>query len=197
MGIDELIGELLKREGGFVNDPSDPGGATNFGITIGTLSQYRGHKVSVEEVRNMSQDEARTIYSERYLVKPKIDQLPSALIPSVFDMYVNAGSNAIKILQETLNGFGVQVVVDGVNGFKTTTAAHQVYSFAGHYLVDAYGIERRDYYYALADARAESRKYAQTRAGKKGGWIIRAEEFISAKFRLSEAAHRQRTSAWG
>ncbi len=197
MELKELLEELLRREGGFVNDPDDPGGATNFGITIGTLSIHRGKKVSVADVRKLTIGEAKEIYIQRYLVKPKIDQLPTELVPTVFDMYVNAGSNAIKILQETLNGFGTQLVVDGGNGPKTIAAARQVYSFAGQYLVDAYGIERRDYYYALADRRPASRKYARTRAGGKGGWIKRAEEFLSARFKFSDQQHHQRISAWG
>lgn len=197
MELKELLEELLRREGGFVNDPDDPGGATNFGITIGTLSMYRGKKVSVSDVRNLTIGEAKEIYYQRYLVKPKIDQLPIVLMPSVFDMYVNAGSNAIKILQETLNGFGAKLDVDGGNGPITIAASHQVFGFAGQYLVDAYGIERRDYYYALADRRPASRKYARTRAGGKGGWIKRAEEFLSARFRFTEQEHKQRVSAWG
>ena len=49
---------------------------------------------------------------------------------------------------------------------------------------------------AMADARAASRKYARARNGGKGGWITRAEEFMAPRYRLSEAEHRQRTSAW-
>ncbi|MFZ1727790.1 MAG: peptidoglycan-binding protein, partial [Albidovulum sp.] len=51
-------------------------------------------------------------------------------------------------------------------------------------------------YYALADARPASRKYARRRDGGKGGWIIRAEEFISPRFHLSEAEHRERCARW-
>ena len=197
MELKELLEELLRREGGFVNDPDDPGGATNYGITIGTLSDYRGQKVSVQDVRNLTKKEAEEIYYSRYLERPKIDQFPDAIIPSIFDMFVNSGSNAIKILQETLKGFGVNITVDGKNGPKTIAATHQVFDFAGTYLIDAYGIERRDYYYNLADRRPASRKYARTRAGGKGGWIKRAEEFLSKRFWLSDYAHRQRISNWG
>ena len=197
MDINELLEDLLRREGGFVNDPDDPGGATNFGITIGTLSAYRGKKVSIHDVKNLSRKEAREIYVQRYLVNPKIDRLPLALIPPVFDMYVNSGSNAIKILQETLNGFGTNLIVDGANGPNTIQASRLINDLAGQYLVDAYGIERRDYYYSLADRRPSSRKFARTQAGGKGGWIKRAEEFLSERFQLSEAQHRQRISAWG
>ncbi|TMV77051.1 peptidoglycan-binding protein, partial [Thioclava sp. BHET1] len=51
-------------------------------------------------------------------------------------------------------------------------------------------------YYALADARPASRKYARSRSGGKGGWILRAEEFISSRYRLTAAEHRERCRAW-
>jgi hypothetical protein len=63
--------------------------------------------------------------------------------------------------------------------------------------VNAYGIARRNYYFRLADRRAASRKFARTRAGGKGGWIRRAEEFIAPEFHLSTSAFQQRTAAWG
>jgi len=63
-------------------------------------------------------------------------------------------------------------------------------------LADAYGIERRNYYYRLADKRVRSRKFARRRDGGKGGWIKRAEEFISPRFHLSEAEHKRRVSKW-
>ncbi|MCC6007914.1 MAG: peptidoglycan-binding protein, partial [Rhodobacteraceae bacterium] len=62
---------------------------------------------------------------------------------------------------------------------------------------DAYGIARRNYYYALGDTRPPLRKFARRRDGGKGGWIVRAEEFISPRFHLSAAEHRARVAAWG
>ncbi|MBT8416590.1 MAG: peptidoglycan-binding protein, partial [Silicimonas sp.] len=60
-----------------------------------------------------------------------------------------------------------------------------------------YGIERRNYYYRLADRRPASRKYARRRDGGKGGWIRRAEEFIAPRYHLSDAEHNARVAAWG
>ena len=78
----------------------------------------------------------------------------------------------------------------------TIAAVADAAEAAPDHLVDAYGIARRNYYYALADQRPASRKYARSKAGGKGGWITRAEEFMAPRYRLSEAEHRQRTSAW-
>ena len=68
---------------------------------------------------------------------------------------------------------------------------------APEHLVDAYGIARRNYYYRIGDQRPASRKYARARDGGKGGWIMRAEEFIAARFHLTRAEHDARVAAWG
>ena len=85
---------------------------------------------------------------------------------------------------------------DGVIGPQTILAIRQAEAAAPAYFADAYGIERRNFYYALADGRPASRKYARTKLGGKGGWITRAEEFISARYHLTAAEHRARTAAW-
>ena len=91
---------------------------------------------------------------------------------------------------------GQGLTADGVIGPKTAKAAAEAVSKAPDHIADAYGIARRNYYYALADARPASRKYARRRDGGKGGWIARAEEFISPKYHLTEAQHRARVAAW-
>lgn len=196
VNVDQLINELLVREGGYVNDPDDPGGATNFGITIHTLSEVEGRKCTPSDVRALSKSKAKEIYRELYYIKPNIHKVPMELQGSVFDMYVNAGTRAVKILQETLGLFGHNMGVDGVLGPITQKTANDVFRDVGVYLVDAYAIERREFYYRLADGRKSSRKYANTRAGNKGGWIKRAEEFMSEKYRYSLDDHRKRTANW-
>ena len=111
-------------------------------------------------------------------------------------MYVNAGANAVKILQRLLREMGEAVDVDGVIGPQTQAAAARAAQAAPGHIADAYGIARRNYYLALADARPSSRKFARTRSGGKGGWIRRAEEFIAPRFHLSDQAFQQRVAAW-
>ncbi|MGB0506620.1 MAG: holin-associated N-acetylmuramidase [Pikeienuella sp.] len=195
--IEELINGVLHHEGGFVDDPDDPGGATNMGITKKTLEAYRGRTVSVAEVEAMTEEEAREIYTERYFISPKIDLLPVPIQPVVFDMYVNAGSNAVKILQRTLRELGENIGVDGGIGRKTAGAASIVIGRIGaDELVDAYGSARREYYYKIADNRPKSRKYAKRNDGGKGGWITRAEAFMSEGARFSDREHEARISEW-
>ncbi len=200
--VDEIAAEILAREGGYVNDPDDPGGATNHGVTVHTMRRLGldltgDGTIDAADVRRLSVAQAKQIFIDEYFHKPNLAALPAPLQASVFDMNVNAGANAIKILQRLLNQMRIPVQVDGVLGPQTIRAAEQAMDAAPDHFVDAYGIARRNYYYALADARAASRKYARRRNGGKGGWITRAEAFIARKYHLSAAQHSERTSAWG
>ncbi len=200
--VKELAREIVAREGGFVDDPDDPGGATKFGVTLQTLRRLGldldgDGQVTVADVRSVSEDDAVALFLRYYFHGPRLGSLPDSLQPSVFDMYVNAGSNAVRILQRLLNEMGFDLAVDGIVGPRTAAVSHKGQEAAPDHLADAYGIARRNYYYAVADGRPASRKYARRRDGRKGGWIRRAEEFISARYHLTEAEHRARTAAWG
>ncbi|QLQ19815.1 MAG: peptidoglycan-binding protein [Exiguobacterium profundum] len=195
--VRDLAEEIVAREGGYVNDPDDPGGATNHGVTIATLRRLGldltgDSRVSSADVRALSRDQAVAIFIDHYWRKPGIDRLPEDLQPGVFDMHVNAGANAVRILQRLLTRLGRPCADDGIIGPRTVAAAFA----AGPGLAEAYALARRDYYYALADARPASRKYARRRDGGKGGWITRAEEFIAPEYRLTEAEHRERVAKW-
>lgn len=200
--VTDIAREIVAREGGFVNDPDDPGGATKHGVTLGTLQRLGidltgDRKTDTADVKALTRDRAVQIFVDDYFTRPRLADLPEALQPSVFDMYVNAGANAIKILQSLLNEMGFDLQVDGALGPQTVAAAHQAAVRDPQLLADAYGIARRNYYYRLADTRPRSRKFARTRDGGKGGWILRAEEFISPRFHLTIAEHRERCAAWG
>ncbi|MFN3938260.1 MAG: holin-associated N-acetylmuramidase [Gemmobacter sp.] len=199
--VRQIAEQIVAREGGFVNDRADPGGATNWGVTIHTMRRLGldltgDGRVTEADVRALSRDQAVDIYIEHYFRRPRIGALPEVVQASVFDMYVNAGSNAVRILQRMLCRMGHDTAVDGVIGPQTIRNAHAAAARDPRLFADAYGIERRNYYYALADGRPASRKFARRRDGGKGGWIRRAEEFISPRFHLSEAQHRERTRAW-
>ncbi|MGC1429503.1 MAG: holin-associated N-acetylmuramidase [Albidovulum sp.] len=199
--VTEIAKEIVAREGGYVNDPDDPGGATKYGVTLGTLRRLGldltgDGKVTAADVRVLTRDQATRIFLDHYFEKPRIADLPDVLQASVFDMYVNSGSNAVKILQRLLIEMGQDVTIDGAIGPLTAAAAHRATKDAPDLIADAYGIARRNYYYALGDARPASRKYARRRNGGKGGWILRAETFIAPRFHISEAAHRERIAKW-
>ena len=200
--VRDIAEDIVAREGGYVNDPDDPGGATNFGVTIHTMRRLGldidgDGDVDARDVRALGRDQATDIFVQHYFHDPRIALLPDALHATVFDMYVNAGTNAVRILQRLLRDMGLDIAVDGVIGPQTARAAHAALGQAPDHLVDAYGIARRNYYYRIGDRRPASRKYARRRDGGKGGWIVRAEAFISPRFHLTEAEHRARVAAWG
>jgi lysozyme family protein len=199
--VTEIADAIVAREGSFVNDRDDPGGATNFGVTIHTMRRLgldldRDGQVTAADVRALTRQQAVGIYVEHYFQRPRIAALPPVLHASVFDMYVNAGANAVRILQRLLRDMRIEVGVDGIIGPRTAAAAAAAAQSAPGHLADAYGIARRNYYYGLADARPASRKFARRRDGGKGGWITRAEEFIAPRYHLTDAQHRERTAAW-
>ena len=203
--VKQIAGEIVAREGGYVNDPDDPGGATKYGVTIHTLRRLGldltdDGAVNARDVRALTREQAVEIFITYYHDRPRIGETPHDLRPSLFDMYVNAGSNAVRILQRLLVDMGYRVAVDGIIGPQTLAAARNAAGTdAGTDAVllrDSYGIARRNYYFRLADARPASRKYARTRAGGKGGWIRRAEAFISPEYRMTDEEFRERVSGW-
>lgn len=199
--IRAIAQEIVAREGGYVNDPDDPGGATKHGVTIHTLRRLGldltgDGQVTSADVRRLTESQAVDIFIDHYFTRPGIGELPEPLQATVFDMSVNAGAHAVKILQRLLGKMGFAVAVDGVIGPRTIAATARAHAVAPDHLVDAYGIERRNYYFDLADRRPASRKYARSRAGGKGGWITRAEAFLATRYHLSAEAFQQRVAAW-
>ena len=196
--VRQIAQEIVAREGGYVNDPADTGGPTQYGVTLGTLRALARDVnadgvVNVADVRALSAAQAVEIFLTRYFDRPGLCLLPAVLQASVFDMYVNAGPMAIKLLQRVLNAQGHKLRCDGALGPATLAAVQACDAKA---LADLYGVARRDFYYQLADARPASRKYALRRDGGKGGWITRAEDFISPALRLTQTQHQARVAAW-
>jgi lysozyme family protein len=102
-----MITALLRREGGYVNDPSDAGGETKFGISKRAFPHL--------DIKSLTAERAACIYEERYLLKPKINLLPADLQPQMLDFAVNSGpAIAIQKLQIALG-----IEPDGVIGPET------------------------------------------------------------------------------
>jgi len=115
---------LLKHEGGFVDHPSDPGGATNKGITMSTFRMFAGSLLGVEptlsNLKNLSDEQAGKIYKKMYWDKIRGDEITlQELANIVFDFYVNAGANGAKLLQRVLKDMAQNVSIDGVIGPAT------------------------------------------------------------------------------
>lgn len=101
--FERALAHVLAFEGGFVNHPLDPGGATNLGITRAMLARARGRPVTVAHVRALTRAEAASIYRRFYWNAVRADDLPGGLDLAVFDLAVNAGpTRAARLLQRTL-----------------------------------------------------------------------------------------------
>lgn len=106
------------REGGFSDDPRDPGGMTNLGVTRTVWQEWVGHPVSEKEMRELTPAKVAPLYKAKYWDKVKGDDLPSGVDYAVFDAAVNSGpGRAAKWLQAC-----VGVEVDGGIGPKTLAA---------------------------------------------------------------------------
>ena len=114
----DCLAEVLRHEGGYADHPSDPGGATNMGITIGTLSDWIGRPASKQDVRDLTQADAAGIYRAKYWQPIRGDALPPGVDLAVFDLAVNSGvGRAVKMLQGALG-----VAQDGTIGPVTLAA---------------------------------------------------------------------------
>lgn len=199
--VEQMARDIVAREGGYVNDPADPGGATNHGVTLATMQRLGmdldgDGNVTAADVKLLTADQAVQIFMSDYYHAPHIDQLPDAIQPDVFDMQVNAGATAVKLLQQLVTRMGFTCADDGAIGPQTIAQVKAAYAGAPDHLNDAYAIARRNYYYALGDAHPALRKFARTPDGGKGGWITRAESFMQPQYRLTLAQHQERTASW-
>lgn len=101
--LQACLSVTLPHEGGYVDHPADPGGATNMGITHKTLADYRGRAVTKQDVRNLSLTEATKIYEKRYWYPINGEMLPYGVDLATFDAGVNSGvSRGAKWLQRAV-----------------------------------------------------------------------------------------------
>jgi len=116
--FDKCFELVLGHEGKYVNDPRDPGGRTNMGVTQRNWETYVGKPVDENIMRNLTPDEVKPFYKKMYWNKIKGDDLPAGIDYATFDFAVNSGVNkAAKCLQEIV---GVQP--DGIIGMKSLEA---------------------------------------------------------------------------
>ena len=171
--VDQMIDDVLKREGGYVDHPDDRGGATNWGITQNTLSKYYGRAVIKQEVKDLSQDVARDIYEKNYFYGPRIDNLPLSIQAFIFDCAVNHGPRrAVKFVQSVCNQIGYEpgLSEDGAMGPNTRRAAQWAEQAMGPLFLKALIEERRNFYYAIVKSRPSQEAFLK-------GWLNRVNEF--------------------
>ena len=113
---DAALARVLAHEGGYTNHPDDPGGPTNFGITIGDYRTYVKPDATAADVRAMTLGDAKAIYRVRYWDALRCDELPAGVDYAVFDYGVNSGiGRSGKVLRCCLGlADNTSTVTDGV-----------------------------------------------------------------------------------
>ncbi len=159
MSLDQALTFTLKWEGGYSNNPADPGGATNHGITQHTFDAYRDSlRQAHQNVSLITDAEVQSIYREMYWMPAHCNDMPNALACAHFDTAVNCGvSAAIKMLQRA-----VGVDDDGVYGPHTS----QEVLHEGNELIIPYLDERRARYRQIVTAKPSQEVFLK-------GWLNR------------------------
>ena len=175
LNLDSSLDEILVSEGGFQNRPKDKGNyrpdgtliGTNRGVTPNSLAEFRGvdpNTITEADIKAVTEDEARQIFKQIYFDKPKLNQLPVNLQEAVFDMQINSGRNAVRILQK-LAGMPKDKR-DGYVGPETLKALQGVNITNAEY-ADA----RIEFYNNLV--KSDPDQYGENLAG----WIARANKY--------------------
>lgn len=149
---------ILKHEGGYVDHPEDPGGATMKGITLATFSAFKGKPMTKDELRAISDADVNTIYKDQYWDALRCDELKSGVDLLAFDMAVNKGvRRAVRLMQR-----GAGAVEDGALGPKSMAAINAADPAD---LIAKVSEERRDFYKGLKTFPTFGR-----------GWLRRVDE---------------------
>ena len=113
------LAHVLVHEGGFVDHPQDPGGATNKGVTLAVFQRFFGAAMTTADLKAITDDQLQDLYKTDYWDKCKCDALPDGVDYVVFDQAVNSGPRrSAKWLQAVIG-----VAVDGGIGPNTIAAA--------------------------------------------------------------------------
>jgi lysozyme family protein len=162
--FERAIARLLGDEGGYVDNPADPGGETKFGITRREYPDV--------DIAALTRAEAVAIYYRDWWQRYSYSELPGAIAAKLFDLAVNIGpDHAVRCLQRALRACGRRVTEDGTLGRATTTAAGAANQLA---LIAALRAEAAGYYRALA-ALERGRRAGGDREFLTG-WLNRAYE---------------------
>ena len=154
----EAVDRLLELEGGYVNDPSDSGGETNFGITQRSYPDL--------DIRGLTREKAKAIYYTDWWLKYRLGQLPPTIGIKMLDACVNMGARqGTKLLQRALVSQGQDIAVDGKIGPATIAACKMVDEAA---LLQALRDQLVAFYEQLVAAKPQDEKFLH-------GWLNRAQ----------------------
>ncbi len=161
---DRALAYLLKNEGGFVDNPKDPGGPTKWGITQGTLADWRGIPVSGDDVKGLSSEEMSKIYLEKYWEPSACDKMSQYSIAcAVFDASVLFGLRGAAVCAQLAAG----VTVDGHIGEHTLAALN---ALTPDFFLEAFRHHLRLRIEEIISARPSS-------AAFRSGWQARIDRY--------------------
>jgi lysozyme family protein len=136
-----------------------------------TLSKHLGRPATIEDVKGLTKEVAKEIYSADYYFGPRIHTLVEAVQPQVVDIAINSGpAKAVRMLQEVCNLAGFECSVDGVVGPRTRQVVETAYKAMGGLLINALS-EYREHFFNTIVAKNPSQSVFLK------GWIKRAREF--------------------
>lgn len=169
-----IIEKVLRHEGGYVNDPLDPGKATNRGISWATWTTYAkkilGVEPTLENLKTLTKEQAIAIYETVFWEKPGMMEIEDPdMRYAFFDFYVNAQGYATEVLQKTLNSLQSEVtlVVDKTIGPKTIACINSV----DHKLLyNTFLEKRKEYYQEVVIKNPDRQKFLK-------GWLNRTNTF--------------------
>jgi lysozyme family protein len=131
---EDVIAEVFETEGGYVNSKTDRGGATNLGLTIGTMKALKmdldgDGDVDIYDVKILTKEDAMPAYYDEFWVRGRVDRCPPLLRYLHFDSCVHHSPyRAIKILQKAYNHMRTtnRIKVDGRFGSRTEKAVSKL-----------------------------------------------------------------------
>lgn len=169
--IKSMINNIIDSEGGYVNHPSDKGGPTKYGITLGTLTTWRARLCTDSDIKALQRWEAFEIYYDVYYLRSNINKLPELLQPHILDCAVNHGKQgAIKMLQRQLLADGFPLSADGICGKITLKTTQAAIDQLGNTLLNNLINRRKQYYQAIVANNKSQSVFIK-------GWLARAETF--------------------
>ena len=163
---------LLHDEGGFTDDPDDPGGATNLGITQNDLSLVASKLHLPANVQSLTRNDAATYYKAIWWDRHNYNAINSLIIATkVFDIAVNMGAErAHTLLQKALHCVGYGLKLDGILGAKTIAATNECCLHGRQDdLLDELREESVHYYQLITEENPKLYKFLK-------GWLTRAQE---------------------
>lgn len=180
----QAIPHILKHEGGYVNNPNDSGGATNYGVSLRFLKGFNGKvgdfdgdgDVDIADIKNMTVEDAMGIYEDFWWKKYKYGLINDQTIATkIFDFSVNMGAKRAHILlQQALNrAFGMNLAVDGIIGPATRGVINSIEDDEEQILLNAYADEAWGFYSRLIARNPRMKVFSR-------GWKRRAYSLTGA-----------------